>query len=96
MGEEVSRACEMAAQEEDGMDGDDDNFVRMQPRPAATTSTIAVPSDESSEGPMSAGPVLSQNVFSQQQQRVQQQQQQVPSVPHAVALRTRLWDTGDI
>jgi hypothetical protein len=78
--EEERRAYEMAAQEEDGMDGDDDNFVRMQPQPTATTSTVAVPSDESFKGPMSAGPVLSQNVFSQQQ-RVQQQQQQVPSVP---------------
>jgi hypothetical protein len=81
MGEEDSRAYEMAAQEEDGMDGDEDDFVRMQPQPAATISTGAVPSDESSKGPMSAGPALNQNVVSQQQQRVQQQQQQVPSVP---------------
>jgi hypothetical protein len=81
MGEEVSRACEMAAQEEDGMDGDEDDSVRMQSQPAATTSTGAVPSDESSKGPMSAGPALNQNVFSQQQQCVQQQQQQVLSVP---------------
>lgn len=58
MGRGERCVCETVAQEDDGMHGDEDDFVRIQPQPAATTSTAAVPSEQPFKGPISAGPIL--------------------------------------